>query len=173
MIGLIFTIPSEELEYGNYRYAIRYDLEYRNNILNYLDHLQFDYTIFGESFIKDLNGYNIKEILQDCPILSLDYYSEISILWEKRLDTVFHLTKNVDGLIEYANILDTTLSDKIYILGSVGSLFGVLSLGLSIILYVALCLSQAREDKSLITLNHILQSLSKYFSVITILYHVE
>lgn len=149
-VGLFFTIPSEELELGNYRYALRsYDSPFRENIISYLDSLGFDYTIKGASNFDHLDGFDIKKILLECPNLTDDdAVNGLHTTWEKRLDSVFHLTKNFDdgSLINYANAMTTEMSSRIYDQGSASVFFGSVALFIGIIAYMGLCFSKSRED---------------------------
>ena len=148
-VGLFFTIPSEELELGNYRYALRANIQFRESIISYLDSLGFDYTIRGASNYDHLVGFDIKKILLECPHLTDDdAVHGLHTTWEKRLDSVFHLTKNFDdgSVINYANALTTSFSSRIYDQGSASVFFGILALFIGIIAYMGLCFSKSRED---------------------------
>ena len=148
-VGLFFTIPSEELELGNYRYALRWNIQFRESIMSYLDSLGFDYTIRGASNYDHLVGFDIKKILLECPHLTDDdAVHGLHTTWEKRLDSVFHLTKNFDdgSVINYANALTTSFSSRIYDQGSASVFFGSLALFIGIIAYMGLCFSKSRED---------------------------
>jgi hypothetical protein len=144
-VGLFPTIPMEEACLGNYAYMLRMsDSHGKSAIIQFLDNAGFDDSNLPS--LPSMGGLSVRQALLDAPLMT-DGGSEGNT-WSRRMDAVFHLTKNVDGIVDWANAYspESSLSGRVFFQSSLSLLLVSLSLFGALTLYCALVVSDARED---------------------------
>jgi len=144
LVGLFPAIPTEDFIQGDYHSRLQNGGEvFRSNIIGVLQDASFNFSLWTT------RGIDVMEILTDAP-MTPDI--NVGSQWASKISAAFHVTKDVEGVLEFSSAIaavngEGNRSALIIYQSGISILLTTVALLGSISLYIALCLSDAREEE--------------------------
>jgi hypothetical protein len=139
IVGIIVTIPMEEMALGDFRHNLNHGKEngFRDHVMRILDQQEFNYTATP---IVD-----VKQVLLDAPGQADGSFSP----WVGKIDAAFHLIKSIPEVVDYSSAFTAIdgggRSGLIMTQGGLATTIITVVLFGDIAMYLALATTSARE----------------------------